>query len=168
MRVYVRESTIDFFIDAARTTSLSINGGVQNAQQFASRAIAWRRNVHTLKCRSVFTFRRVRAAGSFTIKSNVEWSRCLLSRQTRHLSSRTEPNVTRRIPSANIRYCHTARVWKSVPWRVFGRIESLRVNPSENHATDLRDTSSKSEQLKLSLPLSLSISLSPIAARRDS
>ena len=49
---------------------------------------------------------------------------------------------------------------KSVPW-VFGRmrIESLHVNPSENHVTDLRDTLGKSEQLKLSLSLSLSLSL---------
>lgn len=99
------------------------------------------------------------SAGSFTIKSNVERSRCLLSEQTRRLSSRTRLNVTRRIPSANIHhYIH--RVARNQC--CCGRIESLRVNLPENHATDLRNTSGKSKQLKHTL------SLSPVAARRDS
>ena len=43
---------------------------------------------------------------------------------------------------------------------ISARIESLHVNPSENHVTDLRDTLGKSEQLKLSLSLSLSLPIS--------
>lgn len=98
------------------------------------------------------------SAGSFTIKSNAERSRCLLSEQTRRLSSRTRLNVTRRIPSANIH--HIRRVARN-RCRC-ERIESLHVNLPENHATDLGNTSGKSKQLKHTL------SLSPVAARRDS
>jgi len=46
------------------------------------------RNCLVAKCRGVFAFRRIWTTGSFTIKSNVGRSRCLLSKQTRCLSSR--------------------------------------------------------------------------------
>lgn len=74
-------------------------------------------NWPTPKCATYLRLPEFASAGSFTIKSNVERSRCLLSGQTRRLSSRTRLNVTRRIPSANIHHC-TPRGAKSVLLRM--------------------------------------------------
>lgn len=105
------------------------------------------------KCRGVFAFRQIWTTGSFTIKSNVGRSRCLLSKQTRCLSSRIRakrlheefpPRIFITIHCTRAR----ARTTKSVPHASFGRIESSRVNPPENHAADLWDTFRQIEAIK--------------------
>lgn len=99
------------------------------------------------------------SAGSFTIKSNVERSRCLLSEQTRRLSSRTRLNVTRRIPSANIHH-YTPRGAKSVLLRTDRKF-------ARKSAGESRDGFAKHVR-QIETIKTHSLSLSPVAARRDS